>query len=276
MIVFPKAKINLGLNVVRKRPDGFHDIESVLVPVPLCDALEAVVDPAQDGGIVAYTRSGLFIEGDLAGDLVMRAHAELARRRRLPGLRMHLHKRIPAGAGLGGGSSDGAHALLLLNDLLALGFSQDELRAMAAGLGSDCPFFIHDGPQHAMGRGEVLTPVEVPLGGLWLMLVNPGIHVSTKEAFARMVPTGRELGIAEALARNPVETWRELAPNTMEDPVIAAHPAIGQAMERMRSAGAVHVAMSGSGSTVFGLFRQEPEQLEWPTGHAAWLFPLGE
>lgn len=276
MIVFPPAKINLGLNVVRKRPDGFHDIESVLVPIPLRDALEAVVDPAMAPGSVQYSRSGLAIDGQLSGDLVMRAHGLIAQRRPLPGLRMHLHKVIPSGAGLGGGSSDGAHALRLLNALLGLDFSDEELRAMAAELGSDCPFFIHDGPQLAMGRGERLTPVQVPLDGVWLMLVNPGIHVSTKDAFARMVPTGRELGIAVALAHQPMHEWVQVAPNTMEGPVIAQHPAIGAALERIRSAGAVHAAMSGSGSTVFGLFNEEPQPLAWPEGHTSWVFPLGQ
>lgn len=275
MIAFPPAKINIGLNVVRKRADGYHDIETVMLPVPLRDALEAIIDPDIPAGTAAYTRSGTPIPGDPGTDLVMRAHAALAARHALPGLRIHLHKRIPMGAGLGGGSSDGAHALLLLNRLLQLNESAEALHQMAAALGSDCAFFLRDGAQLALGRGELLTPIKLDLGGHWLVLVNPGIAVPTAEVYANVRPSGQEIGLAEALRSTPMERWRQVAPNTMEEHVFRTRPAVQAACERLRGAGARHAAMSGSGSTVFGLFKGAPPAMEWPQDHAAWTLPLG-
>lgn len=275
MIAFPKAKINLGLNVLRKRPDGFHEIESVLVPIPLFDALEAVVDPGVPAGEAAFARTGIQLDGDSRNDLVMRAHALLSARCALPGIRMHLHKLIPAGAGLGGGSSDGISALLLLDRLIGLRLAKDELMEMAVQLGSDCPFFLKDCPQLAEGRGERLTPVQLDLAGTWLYLVNPGIHVSTKEAFALTPVTARRFAIADVLANQPMEQWSALAPNVMQPAIAAKHPAIAQALDRLAHAGARHAAMSGSGSTVFGLFHSRPAALAWPDGHRAWILRLG-
>jgi 4-diphosphocytidyl-2-C-methyl-D-erythritol kinase len=275
MIAFPKAKINLGLNVLRKRPDGFHEIESVLVPIPLFDALEAVVDPGVPAGEAAFARTGIQLDGDSRNDLVMRAHALLSARCALPGIRMHLHKLIPAGAGLGGGSSDGISAFLLLDRLLGLRLAKDELMEMAVQLGSDCPFFLKDCPQLAEGRGERLTPVQLDLAGTWLYLVNPGIHVSTKEAFALTPVTERRFAIADVLANQPMEQWSALAPNVMQPAIAAKHPAIAQALDRLAHAGARHAAMSGSGSTVFGLFPSRPAALAWPEGHRAWILCLG-
>ncbi len=276
MIVFPRAKINLGLNVVRKRPDGFHDIESVLVPIPLCDALEAITDTSVGPGGLEFTRSGLRIDGNPRNDLVVRAHGLVAERRSLPGLRMHLHKRIPAGAGLGGGSSDGTNALLLMDKLLGLALKGEEMLEMALALGSDCPFFLNNGPQLAKGRGELLTPVAVELRQHWIYLVNPGIHVSTGEAFSMITPTGKSAHLAEAIQAVPMRAWRSSAPNTMEEVVSRKHPEIAFAVDRLLKAGAVHAAMSGSGSTVFGLFASRPSLLDWPDQFNAWVLPLGE
>ncbi|MBK7944522.1 MAG: 4-(cytidine 5'-diphospho)-2-C-methyl-D-erythritol kinase [Flavobacteriales bacterium] len=275
MIAFPPAKINIGLHVVRKRADGFHDIETVMLPIPLSDALEAIVDADVPPGQVVYTRSGLPIEGDTSRDLVIRAHGSLGARQVLPGLRMHLHKCIPMGAGLGGGSSDGAHALMLLDRLLLLKTPKQELRAMALSLGSDCPFFMEAGAQLALGRGEVLSAIGLDLSGYWLALVNPGIAVPTAEVYANMSPIGIERGIAQSIATNPLQRWREVAPNMMEDYVFKTRPSVHEACARLIEAGAEHAAMSGSGSTVFGFFRQRPPALEWPSGHSAWVFRLG-
>ena len=274
MILFPYAKINLGLNVVRKRPDGYHDIESVLVPIPLRDALEAVVDPSLGEGSMLYARSGLDIPGDPSADLCMKAVVAIRERVALPGLRLHLHKRIPMGAGLGGGSSDGAHTLLLLNDLLELDLKQQELLDLASGLGSDCPFFLGPGPQLATGRGEVLEPVSLDLNGLWLVLVNPGVHVPTSAAFFHTPSTGRSFNITDVLLNEPMERWRALAPNIMENHVFSTWPIVADVLERIQRAGAAHAAMSGSGSTVFGLFRAKPPAFEWPTAYSCWTFRL--
>lgn len=273
MIRFPSAKINLGLNVMGRLPDGYHAIESVLVPVPLHDALEAVVDPslAPDGPVLM--RTGLPVPGPVADDLCLKAVRILGRLRPLPGLRIHLHKAIPIGAGLGGGSSDAAHLLLLLNDLLGLHLRPEELHALAATLGSDCPFFLRPVPQLAEGRGERLRPVDVDLRGRWLVLVNPGLHVSTADVYRATTPTGRSVDLARAL-QGPLDTWMDTVVNAMEGPVFRAHPEVGAIKDLLVEAGASYAAMSGSGSSVFGVFTAKPALPAFPAGHAVWTFPL--
>lgn len=274
MLVFPPAKINLGLNVIERRADGFHEIESVLVPIPLRDALEIIVDPDLPRGEVVYTRSGLSIDGDIERDLCMRAVRSISRDHELPGLRMHLHKVVPMGAGLGGGSSDGAHALMLLDWLLRLNLGRDHLHKLAAELGSDCPFFLGSGAAFVTGRGERLSPIALDLWGLWLMLVNPGLHVSTAEVYANTSPSGRRMDLSKALRSSRVEEWGSIVPNAMEQYVFSAHPEIGKIKQRLLEAGAAHAAMSGSGSSVFGLFRTEPTSIKWPRAYSHWIFQL--
>ena len=276
MIAFPHAKINLGLNVIRKRADGFHDIESILVPVPLRDALEVVIDDQLPAGAFAYSRTGIPIDGDLSNDLVMRAHALLSKQAVLPGMRAHLHKCIPLGAGLGGGSSDGAFALKLMNTQAHLGLGTAELMRLAAKLGSDCAFFLADGPQLARGRGEELTPVALDLSGAWLVLVNPGVHVATALAYQHAAINGEETGYARILERVPIEQWRDAGPNGLEPFVFKTWPIVEEAIARLRASGAAYAAMSGSGSTVFGIFRTVPPNLEWPEQYRSWSMRLGE
>jgi len=275
MIAYPHAKINLGLNVIGKRADGYHDIESVMVPIPLHDALEVIIEKDAPQGFVSYSRSGLLVDGPLENDLVMRAHALLKAEHRLPGLRIHLHKAIPLGAGLGGGSSDGAFALRLINHVAGLGLGVSELRGFAATLGSDCPFFLSDGAQLARGRGEELSPLELDFAGMWVVLVNPGVHVSTALAYAHTQLSGRELGLAHVLGHEPLERWGEVAPNLMEPFVFRTWPEVADACALLRDAGAAHAAMSGSGSTVFGIFRSMPPSLKWPSSYKSWILRLG-
>lgn len=274
MLLFPHAKINLGLNVVRKRADGYHDIETVMVPIPLTDALEVVVDPQVAAGQVFYTRSGLEIPGTSQDDLCMKAHRKLSERTRLPGLRMHLHKRIPAGAGLGGGSSDATHVLMAIDRLLQLQTAVSELQAIASQLGSDCPFFLNGNVQLATGRGEILRAVDLDLDGLWLLLVNPAIHVPTSEAYANVTPTGRSFDLDRTMTSEPLGRWREVAPNVMEQAVVKNYPAVGEALERLKALGPSHYAMSGSGATIFGIFREHPPATDWPKDFTAWTFRL--
>lgn len=269
MILFPFAKINIGLNVVRKRTDGYHDIESVMVPIPLCDALEVIVDDALAENAILYERTGIPVPGDPEKDLVFRAIRALQARGALPGLRVHLHKVIPMGAGLGGGSSDGSHALMLVDRLLDLSVPTEDLQAIASSLGSDCAFFLHEGPHLALGRGEVLSPVRLDLTGKHLVLINPGIHVPTAEAYGGLRPTGRTMDLCEKLDR-PIEEWHTYFPNTMEEPVARKHPAIGEIKERLIENGASYAAMSGSGSSVYGIFTLKPPVMEWPVGYRSW------
>ncbi len=274
MLVFPPAKINLGLHVLRQRSDGYRDIETVLVPIPLWDALEAIVDPDVPDNGLAFTRSGLAVPGDPMLDLCVKAHGLLKEGRALPGLRMHLHKAIPIGAGLGGGSSDGTYALRLLNELLVLGLGQTDLQGMAAQLGSDCPFFLGDGPQLATGRGEVLTPIDVSLRGWWLMLINPGIHVSTAEAYAntRMAPA--KMALTPLILQEGPEKWEGRLENVMEDHVLAAYPGVAETRKVIAKTGSAYTAMSGSGSTVFGLFRDRPVLPALASDQRGWVLPL--
>lgn len=274
MLVFPYAKINLGLNVVERRPDGFHELQSIMVPIPLRDALEVIQDPVLGPGEVHFTRTGLPVPGDPEGDLCIKAIRALHARSPIPGLRVHLHKVIPMGAGLGGGSSDGAHMLMLLDRLLGLGLSREELHFMAAAMGSDCPFFLHHGPQLAEGRGEQLSPVALDLGGTHLLVVNPGLHVPTGEVFTHSTPTGRRLPFREIVEHGDRTHWEELLPNTLEAYVLNTRPEVARVKSMLKDAGAWFAAMSGSGSTVFGLFAEEPPALAWPEGHRAWSFKL--
>jgi 4-diphosphocytidyl-2-C-methyl-D-erythritol kinase len=272
MIAFPFAKINLGLHVLRKRNDGYHDMESVLVPIPLQDALEVVGFRSRPDA-VELARSGLPVPGDPKDDLCLKAVALVRKRRALPGLRMHLHKAIPIGAGLGGGSSDATHTLLLLNDLFRLRLSKDELLAMAAELGSDCPFFLQRVPQFVEGRGERVRQTDVLLKGSWLVLVNSGIHVSTADAFGKVHPMEHRVELSQVLSTS-VDDWQDALLNDLEAPVFAMHPALGRIKQGLLAQGAVYAAMSGSGSSVFGLFRNKPQLREFPTEYSVWTLPL--
>ncbi|MCB0769204.1 MAG: 4-(cytidine 5'-diphospho)-2-C-methyl-D-erythritol kinase [Flavobacteriales bacterium] len=274
MLVFPNAKINLGLNVVSKRADGFHDIESVFVPVPLCDALEAVVDRTLEDGRLVYTRSGLTIPGDPEKDLCSRAHSMIASRTTVPGVRMHLHKIIPMGAGLGGGSSDGTRTLMLLDELFDLKTPEADLLRMATELGSDCPFFIGDSAMLATGRGETLMPLELDLSGLYVALVHPNVHIGTAEVYANTVPTGRSVDLVSLVARSRIAMWQEDVKNTMEPYVSKEHPVIGIVKRELLSQGAIYAAMSGSGSSVFGIFPERPADITLPNGLVAQVFTL--
>ncbi|HNU57064.1 MAG TPA: 4-(cytidine 5'-diphospho)-2-C-methyl-D-erythritol kinase [Flavobacteriales bacterium] len=270
MLAFPRAKINLGLNVLSRRPDGFHAIESVFVPVPLNDALEVIIAPELGTNGLEYTRSGIPIPGDPIADLCYKAVRLLQRDRDLPGLRMHLHKVIPMGAGLGGGSSDGAHTLRLINTLCQLGLPYDELGRLALALGSDCPFFLQEHPCIVRGRGEVLSPVDLDLTGTWIVLMNPGIHVRTAEVFKHTIPTGTTWDIEGIIRNGPSASWHKELPNTMEAHVLEAHPMVGSLKGILLRMGAYYAAMSGSGSTVFGLFKEEPALPRLPAEVTAW------
>lgn len=260
MVVFPYAKINLGLHVVGRRDDGYHAIESIMVPVPLRDALEAVVDPEVPDGQVRMTRSGIPVPGDPDVDICSKAARWLGEKHRLPGLRMHLHKAIPIGAGLGGGSSDGTHTLLLLDRLLALGLDQTVLHQAASALGSDTPFFLNEGVQFVEGRGERTTIIETDLKGTWMLLVNPGIHISTAEVYRHCRISGSSGELLEAFRQ---QRWSALT-NDLEPYVFERFPAVAAIKQIIQRSGAFFSAMSGSGSTVFGLYDKEPLIPEFP------------
>lgn len=258
MILFPNAKINLGLNIIRKRPDGYHDLATFFCPVSLCDILEIIpqnqlthsTDP------VRFSTSGLIINGSSADNICVKAWHLL--KKDFPDLspvQIHLHKVIPTGAGLGGGSSDGAFALQLLNTLFNLQINQDQLSRYALQLGSDCPFFLLNKPCFAQGQGERLEPLAIDLSGYELLLVHPGIHISTAKAFAGINPKVPGKSIFD-LAKQPVTTWRAEMVNDFEESIIPLHPAIKEIKDQLYATGAVYASMSGSGSAVYGLFEK--------------------
>lgn len=251
MITFPNAKINLGLNIVERRPDGYHNIETIFYPIPLTDVLEIV--PAQDGAQTTLTCYGNKVDCPPEKNLVMKAYRLLQEQYDLSAVSMHLYKHIPDGAGLGGGSSDAAHALVMLNKMFALGLSNQELTAMAAALGADCAFFIYNRPMLATGIGDVLSPIEVALKGKTLLLAKPPIGVDTRTAYSRVMPQQPAMPVAEIISR-PVMSWDGLLVNDFEPSVFAALPQLWLIKAQMLDQGAQYAAMSGSGSTIFGIF----------------------
>ncbi len=254
MIVFPNCKINLGLHILRKRADGNHDLETVFYPVRFTDILELIPDRSTKDQPVTYSQSGLEIQGNPLDNLCVKAYQLLKKDYpALPPVKMHLHKVIPTGAGLGGGSADAAFSLQLLNDYFKLELSTDQLLHYALSLGSDCPFFILNKPAYATGRGELLKPVSVDLTGYTLVIINPGIHVPTAKAFAGIRPALPERSLKEIIAQ-PVSSWAEELVNDFEKPIFYQYPEIAAIKDELYRAGAVYASMSGSGSTVYGLF----------------------
>ena len=251
MITFPNAKINLGLNIVERRQDGYHNIETVFFPIPLSDVLEIV--PANEGDTTTLTCYGNKVDCPPEKNLVMKAYRLLQERCGLPPVAMHLYKHIPDGAGLGGGSSDAAHALIMLNQMFELGIHDSDLAAMAATLGADCAFFIYNRPMLATGIGDVLTPVDVDLKGRTLLLVKPPVGVDTRTAYSRVVPQQPAMALTDTITR-PIEAWDGLLVNDFEPSVFAALPQLWLIKAALLDAGAQYAAMSGSGSTVFGIF----------------------
>lgn len=250
MICFPNAKINLGLNIVSKRPDGYHNIETVFYPIPVKDALEAVPAPA-----LSFSQTGIAVDAPAEKNLVMKAYRLLETVASLPPLEIHLLKSIPFGAGLGGGSADAAFMLTLLNQIGRLGLSETELEDLAARIGADCPFFIRNRPVFATGTGNVFQPVDLSLTGYHLCLVKPDVSVSTPEAYARVTPAAPALSLKEII-RRPVSEWKETMVNDFEASVFPRFPEIRRLKEKLYESGALYASMSGSGSSVFGLFAQ--------------------
>ena len=278
MITFPIAKINLGLNVVEKRPDGYHNLETVFYPVPIRDALEVVaMDPAfpapadcdlkvtaaaaVPAGSPAVPAPSPFDTGDEQRNLVVRAYNALkADYPALPRCHAHLYKAIPTQAGMGGGSSDCAYMIRLLNDMFALQLTEQQQMQYAARLGADCAFFIKSRPCYAEGIGEQLQDIDLDLSGWHIAVVRPDIPVPTRDAFARIRPHYPAKNCRQVVMQ-PVETWRDELVNDFEESVFALHPEIGHVKEQLYNMGATYAAMSGSGSALFGLFREHPDLL---------------
>ena len=251
MVVFPNAKINLGLNVVAKRPDKFHDIVTCFYPVPVHDVLEII---ETTGRKTSFRSSGIAIPGKEEDNLCLKAFKMLNKDYQLSTVDIYLHKIIPIGAGLGGGSADGAFALDALNDMFQLFLDSALLEEYAAQLGSDCPFFIRNKPVMAFEKGNVFGSVEADLSGKKLVLVYPEVHVSTAEAYSRIVPHNPEQSVKEILENEPVENWKDKLVNDFEKSVFELYPQVRELKESLYQAGALYASMSGSGSSVYGIF----------------------
>ena len=265
MILFPNCKINLGLHILRKREDGFHDLETIFYPIPLQDGLESIQHPSPATDI-EFSSSGLQVTRNLADNICVKAFHLLKQDfPDLPAIKMHLHKTVPMGAGLGGGSADGAFTLLLLNRKFNLGLTQDQLINYALQLGSDCPFFILNTPCYGTGRGEKLEPLSLDLSSYQFAVVNPRIHVNTGWAFSQIQPTAERPCLKEIIQK-PVSEWEEALRNDFEKPIAHHYPEIKDCKDQLYKQGAVYAAMSGSGSTVFGIFQKDSKPVfSFPT-----------
>ncbi len=259
MVVFPNCKINIGLRIGSKRADGYHNLSTIFIPIPLTDAIEIIPATSATGKQVIYSQSGITIDGSEADNLCIKAYHLLQKDfPLLPAVRMHLHKNIPMGAGLGGGSADATFTLRLLNNLFQLNLSTSQLINYSLQLGSDCPFFVINKPCFATGKGEILEELMVDLSAYKIMLINPGIHISTGWAFKQLQLSGTHSDAYNltAIIKEPIATWKNNLTNDFEFPVFQLHPEIKKIKEVLYSNGAQYAAMSGSGSTIFGIFEK--------------------
>ncbi|MCM1150949.1 MAG: 4-(cytidine 5'-diphospho)-2-C-methyl-D-erythritol kinase [Alistipes sp.] len=270
MILRANCKINLGLDILRRREDGYHEVETVMIPVRgLYDEVE--VRRRREPG-VGFRAEGLAVDCPPEENLCIRAFRLMRERYGIDGAEIRLDKRVPFGAGLGGGSSDATAVVLALDELFDLKLPEEELTARAAELGSDTAFFVKNTPQLCKGRGEIMEPFDPALNGLWLAILKPAEGVSTREAYAGVVPHRPAEPLTERL-RRPLAEWQGLVTNDFEPTVFAARPAIRAAKEALLAAGARYASMSGSGSAVFGIF-DDPEKAERLLPQTPYVFPI--
>ena len=287
MICFPNAKINVGLHILSKRKDGYHNLETLLYPIGLRDALEII--PTRTGNTEQeqgkamrstqgesvttaehrFYQTGLPLKGAVEENLVIKALQQVRERRSVPPIDIHLLKKIPSGAGLGGGSSDGAFMLRLLNDLFQLQFTEEELIQMAATLGADAPFFIVNRPVLATGIGDQLEPVNLDLSGYFLLLVKPNIEVSTTAAYSMITPSTPDVSIREIICQS-VSEWKQTVKNDFEPYIFKKYPSIARIKKQLYDMGALYASMSGSGSSVYAIFEEEPKWRESFQGCFTW------
>ena len=260
MVTFPNCKINLGLNIVGKRHDGFHDLETVFYPLQIKEAVEIIESENSQ-----FSISGLAIDGNIENNLCTKAYQLLKKEfPQLPAIHIHVHKAIPIGAGIGGGSADGAFTLKLLNKKFGLSLSEKQLLGYALQLGSDCPFFIVNKPCFAKGRGEIFEQIAIDLNPYKIVIVHPGIHISTAWAFSNIKPSVPAIPLKDIILQ-PISTWKKVLKNDFEGPVFSQHPEIKNIKDELYNTGAIYSSMSGSGSAVFGIFEKaQPLALSFP------------
>lgn len=254
MITYPNAKINIGLNITERRPDGYHNIESVFYPINLQDAVEIkTIEGEEPQGGYKLKVSGTILDGTPDDNLVVKAYQLLRKDFNFPAQKIHLYKHIPVGAGLGGGSSDAAAIIKMLNEKFALGLTSEQMQNYAVQIGADCPFFINNTPVFATGIGNIFTPIEFSLHGKTILLVKPDIFVSTRDAYALVKPSPAAIPLTEAI-KQPISEWKQIITNDFEKSVFAKYPEIAAIKDKLYDMGALYASMSGSGSAVYGIF----------------------
>ncbi|WP_372641284.1 4-(cytidine 5'-diphospho)-2-C-methyl-D-erythritol kinase [Ancylomarina sp.] len=261
MLTYSNAKINIGLNIVEKRRDGFHNIETIFFPIGMRDAIE-IVDSKSDSPYT-FSTSGIPINIDAKDNIVVKAYELIKAKYNFPAQNIHLHKNIPFGAGLGGGSANAAYMIKLLNQKFNLEMSDEEMEDEVRILGSDCAFFIKNKPAFANEKGDRLTAIDLDLSDYHILLIKPDIHISTPEAYANIKPQKPEISLKE-LIKQPIETWKSTIINDFEESIFPKHPLLTEIKSQLYQQGAIYASMSGSGSSMFGIFNNEPSILaEW-------------
>jgi 4-diphosphocytidyl-2-C-methyl-D-erythritol kinase len=258
MLHFPNSKLNLGLRILRKRADGFHDIDTVFYPVSWCDALELLEDPGSKEA-VQMSFSGIPVSGEVPQNLVYRACKMISDLKKIPPVKIHLHKSIPMGAGLGGGSADAAFIIKMLDEKFSLQLGAQKMKELASCLGSDCAFFIENTPLSAAGKGDRFSEIQVSLKDYYILIIYPGIHSDTAGAYRGIQPDDSGPSVAEVIKKFPIIQWKDHLVNHFEKSVFARYPEIGKLKQKLYASGAVYSSMSGSGSAVFGIFEKKPE-----------------
>ena len=273
MICFPNAKINLGLNIVEKRSDRFHNIETVFYPINWCDALEVIENKGLQKGDekINLSLSGIVVEGNTQDNLISKAYKLLDTAHNLPPVKAYLHKVIPMGAGLGGGSSDAAFFIKLLNDKFSLNLSITEQINFAKQLGSDCAFFIKNKPVYASGKGDVFSEVEIDLSQYCIVVVYPAVHSNTTLAYKGVIPIKPQKNIQSIIA-DEIKNWKEDLANDFEKTIFTQHPELQNIKNNFYTKGAMYASMSGSGSAVYGIFKNDVDikEFNFPNNYLIW------
>ncbi len=269
MIVFPNAKINLGLDIIEKRKDGYHNISSCFYPVPLSDALELI-----ETREFSFSGTGLSISGKTGENLVVKAWQQFSKDFNLPPVSIHLHKVIPLEGGLGGGSSDAAFTLKALSRMFELYLDEAILTDYALSVGSDCPFFIYNRPMVAGERGDKLEAIEPLLEGYHVVIVKPCLSISTSEAYKKVIPLIPEISIREILTQHPVDEWRHFLKNDFEGSLFSQYPELAEIKKTLYRQGALYASMTGSGSAFYGIFDEKPEKSDFPDHYFRWTGKL--
>lgn len=262
MLLYPNAKINLGLRITERRTDGYHNLQTIFYPIDLSDILEVTM-PYEHTGQCHLETTGLPLDTPPEGNILLSAYRAFTALKQIPSIALHLHKIIPTGAGLGGGSADAAYLLKALNHTLAQPLTDHELHTLAANLGADCPFFLLATPAIARGIGDQLTPINPGLGGYHILLVKPPVHISTREAYAGITPHRPDTDIRDIITR-PIEQWPGLLLNDFEPIAFRQYPHMAQIKQTLYDHGALYASMTGSGSAIYGIFKTKPTPPQFP------------